>query len=139
MIRNLSLFALLSITCLGLTACGEAEDDNNKTQNNSTTGGVTIPELTNPFAGDAAAATAGATLYSSNCSGCHGPDGGPTTASNNKDLRIAAAMVTDGYLFTIVEKGGPGVGLSASMPPYGGSLSEDEIWQVATHVRTLAP
>jgi mono/diheme cytochrome c family protein len=116
-LRNICIaFALV----LSLSACG---DDNNTSENNNT-------NTTNPFSGDAEAAAAGKTIYEGKggCTSCHGADGGPGTVSM-KDLR--GSTLSDGDLYSRIADGVPGT----SMAAYKNSLSEDEIWQLVTHIQ----
>ncbi len=105
-------------------------------------------ELTNPFAGDADAIAAGAELYQSFCASCHGTEGrgdGPAAESlqvkpaNLADADMMAG-VTDGYLFWRISQGMMSEGMEdSSMPAFGHMLlSEEEIWQVISFVRTLS-
>ncbi len=145
MTRPLSMLALLTILSIGFVACGGEEDNNTSTEADMASssddmgGGPNIPDLTNPVADDAAAIMAGEMLYQQ-CSGCHGADGTSTALPNiNRPMTDAAAQESDGYMYTVIEKGGAGVGISTGMPKYGDSLSMEEIWQVVSYVRTLAP
>jgi mono/diheme cytochrome c family protein len=101
---------------------------------------------TNPFAGVPKAAAAGAMLYGSKdrsapCGFCHGPkgDGKGTLASQfdprPRNFQCAGTVVgiPDGRLFWIVRYGSPGTG----MPP-SKDLSDDQIWQIVSHLRQLA-
>lgn len=124
-LARLLLACALPLT-LTLAACGEEAEQNNTA--NGTTG-----ERTNPFAGDAAAAIAGQTIFMTNCQGCHGPDGAPAALNGNKDLSVTAAEFSDDKIYKVIADGVPGTAMGA----YKGSLSEDEIWQAVTHVRTF--
>jgi mono/diheme cytochrome c family protein len=42
------------------------------------------------------------------------------------------------YLFRVIKEGGAAVGKSPLMMPWGGALSDAQIWDVVAHVRTLA-
>ncbi len=102
--------------------------------------------LTNPFVGDAAAVEAGKVIYANNCAACHGATGqgdGPSAAaldprpSNLADPTMMNSM-TDSYLFWRISEGGVAAPFNSQMPPWKGVLSEEEIWQVITFVRTLS-
>lgn len=101
---------------------------------------------TNPLAGVQEAAAAGARLYGSKgrsapCAYCHGAKGdGRGALADQFDPRprnfLCAGTVVgipDGQLFWIVRYGSPGT----AMPP-SKDLSDDQIWQIVSHLRQLA-
>jgi mono/diheme cytochrome c family protein len=88
----------------------------------------------------------GATLYAANCASCHGPRG-------DGDGPVAVALVpkpakhhdgaymnklTNEHLFRVIKEGGPSVGKSPLMAPWGGMLSDKQIWDVVAFVRSIA-
>lgn len=88
----------------------------------------------------------GEAVYKANCASCHGPNGNPDPESPLvQALGIVPADLAD-PLFnsrepvsawkTVVTHGGPALGFSAMMPPFGSSLSEAEIDAVLTYVKT---
>ncbi len=102
--------------------------------------------LANPLPNTAEVAKQGAAVYAARCAGCHGLYG----LGNG---RLAAGMAaygarpsnltddvwqhgeTDGELFVVIRDGaGPG----SQMPDYGGKLSDEEIWQIVRHLRSLS-
>jgi cytochrome c oxidase cbb3-type subunit III len=92
---------------------------------------ATTTKTRNPLAGDAKAITDGAVLFRQECMFCHGVAArggmrGPdlTTGSWNHGG-------ADPDLFATISQGIPGT----AMPPH--RLTEDEIWQVVTYLRTL--
>ncbi|MBL8526040.1 MAG: cytochrome c [Betaproteobacteria bacterium] len=101
----------------------------------------------NPFSGTGnpdprrAQAIFEGTSGSENCAICHGRKGdGRGELSRLYDpppRNFACAQtvngVPDGQLFWIIRFGSPGT----SMPPHPG-LSDDQIWQIVLHLRTLA-
>ena len=98
---------------------------------------------TNPFSGKADAAEAGKQVYTDNCASCHG-DGakgdGPAGASlDPKPANLVEALSEDqdDRIFWTISEGGVPAGKSASMVAWKGTLSEDEIWQTITYLRTL--
>jgi len=102
--------------------------------------------MTNPVAGDAAAIEAGQTIYSANCASCHGENGGgdgPAAAALDpkptafSDADIMATM-TDSYLYWRISEGGIAPPFNSQMPPWKDALSEEQIWQVITYIRTLS-
>ena len=78
------------------------------------------------------AAAAGKMIFegSGGCTGCHGADGGPGTVSM-KSLSDSGDTLSDGDLYDKIANGVPGT----SMAAYKSSLSEDEIWQLVTHIQ----
>jgi cytochrome c oxidase cbb3-type subunit III len=88
--------------------------------------------LTNPHAGDAAVAKAGAQLFTAmNCDGCHnlGAVGwvGPSLADGR--WRYGGA---DGEVFSSIYYGRP-----KGMPAFGGVLGADGVWTLVTYLRSL--
>ena len=92
---------------------------------------------TSPLGADAA--TAGKDVYTTNCESCHGVQGhgdgpaGVVLDPQPKNLPEFIPQVGDDYIFWRVSTGKPGT----SMAPWGGILTEEEIWQVVAYVRTL--
>lgn len=88
----------------------------------------------------------GARLYATYCASCHGPRGegdGPAAASlQPKPARHADGALmnplSNDFVFKVIEKGGAAVGKSPSMAPWGGSLSNAQIWDLVAFIRTLA-
>ena len=128
-------FMILLFAVLALTACGT--DDG--------VGAGAPPDVvpanfagkTNPLGADAAAA--GAEIYQANCQSCHGIEGhgdGPSAAVLNpapKNLAELQAQVGDDYLFWRINTGKDGT----AMVPWKGILTDEQIWQVVTFIRTL--
>ena len=46
--------------------------------------------------------------------------------------------LTNEHLFKTIKEGGAAVGKSPMMAPWGGVLSDAQIWDVVAHVRSLA-
>lgn len=92
---------------------------------------------TNPLGADAA--TAGAAVFNTNCSSCHGPQGrgdGPAGAALDpapKDLADLQARAGDDYLYWRIATGKEGT----SMVPWLGVLTEEQIWQAVAFINTL--
>jgi len=89
---------------------------------------------------------AGKKTYDLFCASCHGASGkgdGPAAAAlspkpqNHADGKRMNAL-KDKYLFDIIKGGGASVGKSALMPPWGGQLADQDIWNVLAYVRSLA-
>jgi mono/diheme cytochrome c family protein len=83
--------------------------------------------------------------YNQFCVACHDADGsasGPAAAAMNPRPRNLAdakwqASVDDARITKVIKEGGASVGLSATMAPWGGALSDTEIAEVVKYVRTL--
>lgn len=95
---------------------------------------------------DAADVAGGQVKYQQFCVSCHGATGqgdGPAAAilnpkpRNFKDVAVMSKK-TDAELMKVIKEGGPAVGLSASMPPWGSSLSDQDIMNIVAYIRTLA-
>jgi mono/diheme cytochrome c family protein len=130
--KKILLLMLLSV--LILTACGTKENSSN------TQSDVIPPEYagkTNPLAADAAAA--GADVFKSNCQMCHGENGhgdGPASGSLDpkpKNLAVLQQTAADDYLYWRINTGKPGT----SMVAWKGILTDEQIWQVVSFIRTL--
>jgi mono/diheme cytochrome c family protein len=95
---------------------------------------------------DAADPEQGDALYQMYCAACHGARGaGDGPAGMALDPRPASHAdgsymnnLSNEHLFTVIKEGGPAVGKSPLMAPWGGSLSDEQVWDVVAFVRTLA-
>lgn len=84
-------------------------------------------------------------LYKQYCASCHGADGkgnGPAAAAlpvKPADHTNAAVMskISDAELFKAIKEGGQAVGKSPAMPPWGGTLQEEQIRALVAYVRGL--
>jgi mono/diheme cytochrome c family protein len=148
-----SLFFVLVITLLGalvLAACSGGGDQANNAggqQTGQTEARPTPPPeyagKKNPHTGDQAAVTAGKDLYAINCAPCHGEKGmgdGPTAASLDpkpKPLASEMAALSDDYMLWRISEGGAFPPFNSAMPAWKASMSEDQIWQVISFLRTL--
>ncbi len=88
-------------------------------------------------------ATKGKVSFENTCVACHGPQGkgdGPAAAAldpkpkNLSDAELLSTQ-TDDYIFKVISEGGASVGLSPMMAPWGGVLSEQDIWNVVAYIR----
>jgi len=84
-------------------------------------------------------ASQGEKAFQTNCQMCHGPQGhgdGPAGQSLDpkpKNLAMLQKSVEDDYLFWRINEGKPGT----SMVAWKGILTEEQIWQVVSFIRTL--
>lgn len=142
-----SYFFIFTVSILGamvLVACGGGSSGTTQPQ------GTPVPTppaeyagKTNPMANDAAATQAGKQIFDDNCSPCHGTDAkgdGPAGASLNPrpaDLADLQSRFSDAYLFWRISEGGAMPPFNSQMPTWKSTLSEDQIWQVITYLRTF--
>jgi len=127
---------LILLGFLVLSACGS-----NSSSNSTLTPIETVPAeyagKTNPL--DVNAATEGAEVFRSNCISCHGERGeGDGVASQSLDPKPAnlidvSKSADDDYLYWRISAGKPGT----SMVAWKGILTEEQIWQAVTFIRTL--
>lgn len=95
----------------------------------------------NPLRGDAQAIVAGQQLYRTNCAACHGQNGqgdGPSAAGlKPRPADFSQHMLpgkhTDGQVFLWIADGYSG----SAMPAWRERLSEQEIWQLVSYLRTF--
>jgi mono/diheme cytochrome c family protein len=95
----------------------------------------------NPLAADTMTIAAGRQLYAANCVACHGVSGrgdGPAAIGlRPQPADFTQHMIpgkhTDGQVFLWIKNGFPGT----AMPAWNGRLSDEQIWQIVTHLRTL--
>ena len=128
------------VAILSLTACGGSESP--ASVDASATLAPVPAEfagLTNPLGTDTAAVAAGAEVFRTNCETCHGPQGrgdGPAGQSLNPppgNLARLQAEAGDDYLFWRIHDGKPGTAMVA----WKGILTDEQIWQAVSFVRTL--
>jgi len=98
--------------------------------------------LTNPLTPTASVLDEGRRVYAAACSACHGATGagdGPAGAaldpapSNIQRLPRMPMMSSDAYLYWTITEGGAPIG--TGMPPFGQTLTSDEIWSVILALR----
>lgn len=129
------LFIALALAALTLASCGGSESTE------STTALTPVPAeyagKTNPLGSDAA--IMGADLFNTNCATCHGPQGhgdGPAGAALDpapKNLPELVKTTGDDYLFWRISTGRQGT----AMVGWKGVLTDEQIWQVISHIHTL--
>lgn len=89
----------------------------------------------------------GAEIYNVNCVACHGPSGQPDPDSALvKSLGVMPAVFSDALFNSrepastwkmVITHGGPAMGFSEAMPAFGGSLSEKDIVDVLSYIKTM--
>ena len=150
--KKVLCFAILSLILL--TACGAGNGSPNS-EPTSTRSSVPVATLspvpattlaavpaeyagkTNPLGPEAAAE--GAKEFKTDCEICHGPQGhGDGTAAASldpkpKNLAELQKIASDDYLFWRINTGKPGT----SMLAWKGLLTEEQIWQLVSFIRTL--
>jgi mono/diheme cytochrome c family protein len=149
----LSIFTNLIIMSLVLTGCAGSGGEEDRVVYISNETGVEAPlvipaeykDKINPLAGDPAAIASGKEAYFALCSQCHGEDGrgeGPDAAGLNPrpaDFTDQEQMQenTDGYLLWRISDGGDFDPYNSLMTAWGTLLSEQEIWELISYLRTL--
>ena len=128
------LSSILVFSVLFLAACATTQSERLSTP-------ATVPTefagKTNPLGVEAAAA--GAEVFAANCESCHGPQGhgdgiaGQSLDPRPKNLAELQAIVGDDYLFWRIYEGKPGT----SMVAWNGILTDEQIWQAVSFIRTL--
>ncbi len=85
------------------------------------------------FSTNAQTLALGETIYESNCTACHGPDGTGEVlgASDLTDLRLVDSQAPRDFYLVVTQ----GVG---SMPAWQGRLSQEERWAVIDYLRTFS-
>ncbi|MCK4741191.1 MAG: c-type cytochrome [Anaerolineales bacterium] len=153
-LRNtLNIFIILIILSLVLAGCAGSEGEEAREIYISSETGVEAPlvipaeyrDKVNPLAGDPSAIASGNEAYVALCSQCHGEDGrgqGPDAAGLKPppaDFTDQEQMQenTDGYLFWRISDGGDFDPYNSLMTAWGTLLSEQEIWEIISYLRTL--
>jgi mono/diheme cytochrome c family protein len=98
--------------------------------------------LSNPLDGKATAAEEGEQFYRTNCASCHGAEGmgdGPAAKALDPKPKPLAQEgdLSDAYLYWRIAEGGALPPFRSVMPAWKNFLSEEQIWQVVTYLRTL--
>jgi mono/diheme cytochrome c family protein len=132
-----TLFILIVMGALLLSACGG--------NTGSTPQEIgTLESVPSEFAGktnplSAESSEDGAKIFKTNCETCHGPQGhgdgpiGEALDPKPKNLAELQAAASDDYLFWRIAEGKSGT----SMPPWKNILTEEQVWQVVSFIRTL--
>jgi mono/diheme cytochrome c family protein len=88
----------------------------------------------------------GARIFQSDCVWCHA-DATPAGPSNRSNVTPAPPLINDGatlnplsdeFVQNVITLGGSAMGKSAMMPPWGRTLSGDEIRSVIAYMRVVA-
>ena len=93
--------------------------------------------LTNPLGADSA--VQGAEVFKTNCEMCHGPQGhgdgpaGQALDPRPRNLAELQSKARDDFLFWRIHEGKPGT----SMVAWKGILTDEQIWQAISFIRTL--
>ncbi len=107
---------------------------------------VPAPEPAAPEGDLRGDATEGAALYALYCATCHGAGGrGDGAAAAGLDPKPAnhtdaahMGQLSDAYLYSVISRGGFGVGKSPLMAPWGGVINDQGIRDLIAHVRSLS-
>lgn len=136
-----SIFVTVTVFVLSaviLAACGGGTTDTSAPEPPAEYKGKT-----NPVAGQADAASAGGTIFAERCASCHGAAGlgdGPAAASlDPKPANLSAVEkgLGDDFIFWRIMDGGSMAPFNSSMPAQKGILTDDQVWQLVTFIRTL--
>jgi mono/diheme cytochrome c family protein len=130
---------IVAVGLLFLAACGGNGSSTSVENENATLAPVPAEYagLTNPLGPDAAAA--GADVFHTNCATCHGPEGhgdgpaGQALEPKPRNLADIQAAAGDDFLFWRIREGKAGT----SMVAWKGILTEEQIWQAVSFIRTL--
>ena len=85
-------------------------------------------------------------VYDFYCAQCHGPDGKGRGINVNKDFATDPRNLTDSSemakrsdddLRGVIKDGGPSISKSALMPPWGSTLTTDEVEGLVKYLRKL--
>lgn len=132
------------VCAIWLNACG-GNRAGNEAQVDRPEPPAPYAEKTNPFKGDAQAASAGKEIFDHNCASCHGENGsgeGPLSASLlPRPISLAKAQpdLTDAYLYWRISEGGAFAPFRSSMPAWRTLMDEPSIWQLVSYIRSLRP
>ncbi len=124
----------------------EADEDEEGDDHDSAEVPHEYEDLVNPFVGDAEALAMGAVLFEVTCASCHGAtgmgDGAAAAALDPKPATLVNSDImdelSDGYLFWRISEGGAMEPFNSLMPAWGSGFTDDQIWQLVTHIRSLA-
>ena len=103
----------------------------------------TVLSLSSVSAAEKGDAAKGKETFQTTCAACHGAegkgDGVAAAALDPKPRNLSDAAyvstLTDEHLYKVISEGGASVGLSPMMAAWGGTLSEQDIWNVIAYLR----
>lgn len=134
----------LLFICLGLlSACGGEKEITPESTRVRPAVPAEYMDLENPVEGNPEAQSSGEEIFQIHCMMCHGEKGegnGPAGASLRPkpgDIAASQKNLNDAYLYWRIAEGGMHEPFSSAMPSWKSILSEEEIWQVITYIRTL--
>lgn len=82
-------------------------------------------------------AALGATLFDQNCASCHGEDAGGGGGAPTLAVSEFLSSTTDDQMHLLVAGGVSGTDMSAWAQEYGGSLTDEQVTQLVTYLRSL--
>jgi mono/diheme cytochrome c family protein len=99
--------------------------------------------LRNPLPRTAANVAAGKKLYEQSCAVCHGAAGrgdGPGAKGLDPAPAVLAGLsrtriASDGFYYWTISEGG--IEFKSAMPPFKGTLKDEDIWKIVLYLRTL--
>lgn len=135
---------IILITILGLLYSCNGSDSIDKEKNVARPNPpLEYQALNNPYSKDTDILSRGEEIFKSNCASCHGNTGkGDGVVAKSLDpaptnISVILSDVSDGYLYWRISDGGGFEPFSSSMPGWKTILSEEEIWQVISYIRSL--
>jgi mono/diheme cytochrome c family protein len=133
---------VIVLSALVLTACGGSGGGNGNSGLQRKEVPADYASQTNPFEGNADAATQGKEIYATNCATCHGDNADGTGAAGAAldpkpaNLQMTVKETNPTYQHWVVSEGGQTAGLSSSMVAYKGILSDEDIWKVVSYLNS---
>jgi mono/diheme cytochrome c family protein len=99
--------------------------------------------LPSVYAAEKGDAAKGKETFQTTCAACHGAegkgDGVAAAALDPKPRNLSdpayVSTLSDDHLYKVISEGGAAVGLSPMMAAWGGTLSEQDIWNVIAYIR----
>jgi mono/diheme cytochrome c family protein len=145
--KRMLLLIFIFCACIILPACSEKES--HQTPNPQLAAYDTDQDSTNPqhVIPLTYQETQGKRIYNSTCVWCHA-DATPAGPSNRMNLTpttppllndgAALNSLSDEFLQNIITLGGSAMGKSPMMPPWGRTLTQDDIRAVIAYIRAIA-